>query len=79
VTIKMILSQLAREDSELLSYAMETGLTNQFVEYRPGRWVGVNIIPELMPHLVVEKTAGIYAAGAILRGDAVAIFHGATG
>lgn len=75
MSIKVILSQLSRQDSELLSYAMETSLTNQFVEYRPGRWVGVNILPDLMPHLVVEKTAGHYSSGTIDRGD-VAICNG---
>lgn len=67
MSIKVILSQLSRDDSELLSYAMETCLTNQFVEYRPNRWVGVNILPDLMPHLVVEQTAGMYSAGTIVR------------
>ena len=67
MSIKAILSQLSRDDSELLSYAMETRLTNQFVEYRPNRWVGVNILPNLMPHLVVEQTAGMYSAGTIVR------------
>jgi hypothetical protein len=65
MTIKILLRFLSDDDRELLSYAFEHGLTNQFVEYRPGRFVGVNIIPELMPNLVIEQTAGAYSAGAI--------------
>lgn len=67
MSIKSILRLLSHEDGELLSYALESGLTNQFVEYQPGRFVGVNILPELMPNLVIDQTAGLFSAGTIHR------------
>lgn len=76
MSIRSILAMLPQQDYELLTYAHEEGLTNQYVEYRPGRFVGVNVLPELMPHLVVEKTAGAYSAGSVLKPEAVAIFNG---
>jgi hypothetical protein len=63
VTIRRILGGLRPADRALLDYALEAGLTNWTVRYRPGRWVGVNILPDTMPHLVVEQTAGAFAAG----------------
>ena len=66
MTIREILKSLPPADAELLRYGVEAGLTNQLVEYAPGRFVGVNIIPESMPHLVVEQTANAYAEGRIL-------------
>jgi hypothetical protein len=67
MTIKGLLTVITPEDYELLTYALEQGLDNTFIEYRPGKFVGVNIIPELMPHLIIEQTAGHYSAGKIER------------
>lgn len=63
MTIKQILQRLSPANLELLEYAREQGITNMLVTYAPGRWVGVNILPEVMPRLRVEQTAGIYAEG----------------
>jgi hypothetical protein len=64
--IKHILERLNSQDALLLRYAMEQGLTNQYVQYRRGFFVGVNIIPELMPNLYITETAGVYSAGEIV-------------
>lgn len=62
--IKDILNQLSQSDRELLKYAFEQGLTNQFVIYEPGRFVGVNVDPEFKA-LQIEQTAGRYSEGTV--------------
>lgn len=75
MTIREILSQLRPEDQELLRYAREAGLDNQIVEYVPGRFIGVNILADFMPQLVIEQNAGPFFEGAILKLGAVETFH----
>lgn len=75
MTIREVLSQLRLEDLELLRYAREAGLDNQFVEYQPGRFVGVNILADFMPQLAIEQNAGPFSEGVILPPEAVETFH----
>lgn len=65
LSIKEILKQLAQSDQDLLTYAFEQGLSNQFVIYEPGRFVGVNIDPDFKD-LAIEQTAGRYSEGTIV-------------
>lgn len=66
-SIKSILSMLNPEQKEQLRYAFEQCLINQFVEYAPGRFVGVNI--QNLPHLHIEQVAGLYSSGSISQGQ----------
>lgn len=62
-SIKSILAMLHPEHKKHLDYAFEHGLPNQYVEYSPGHFVGVNI--QNLPNFNIEQTAGFYASGTI--------------
>lgn len=66
-TIKQILASLSKEDYEQLMTAFEDELTNQYVVYTQGRFVGVNI-QENCPFGIVEQRAGYFSEG-ILRAE----------
>lgn len=65
VSIKEILKRLAPSDRDLLKYGFENGLSNQFVIYEPGRFVGVNIDPDFKD-LEIEQVAGRYSEGRVV-------------
>lgn len=67
MTISSILARLDKTKRTQIDYAFEEGLINQYVEYEPGRFIGVNI--QHLPHLLVEQIAGCYAEGSILQGQ----------
>lgn len=58
---------LGPEDKAKLDYAFENELSNQWVEYSPGRFIGVNI--NGLQNLIVEQTAGLYAEGILMQGQ----------
>ena len=64
MTISDILKQLPKEDRTLLNYAFEHGLS-QYVEYTPGKFVGVNIAKENFKNLTHETVAGNWSKGEI--------------
>lgn len=66
-SIKTILSTLEQKKKDQIQYAFEQGLVNQYVEYEPGRFIGVNI--QNLPNLIIEQTAGSYSAGSIVQGQ----------
>jgi hypothetical protein len=71
-SIKEILSLLSASDLATLRYAFEHEISNTFVVYEPGRFVGVHIRDSLRT-LQIEQRAGLYAAGilrAVTNGDA---------
>lgn len=62
-SIKQILMLLSEADRATLRYAFENELTNQYVVWKPGRFIGVRIS---LPSLIVEQEAGLYAEGSLL-------------
>ena len=66
-SIKSIISMLTIEQKQQLHYAFEQSLMNQFIEYAPGKFVGVNI--KNLPHLHIEQVAGLYSSGTISQGQ----------
>ena len=66
-SIRTILAMLEPTKKSQLQYAFEEGLVNQYVEYEPGRFIGVNI--QSLPNLNIEQTAGSYSAGVIIQGQ----------
>jgi hypothetical protein len=62
VTIKETLNKLSESQKRQLSYAFENEFT-QFVEYEPGKFVGVNV--NHLKHLQVESSAGAWSTGSI--------------
>lgn len=66
-SIRAILAMLDVKKREQLQYAFEEGLTNQYVEYAPGRFIGVNV--SNMPNLQIEQTVGAWSSGVILQGQ----------
>lgn len=72
-SIKEILSDLPDSDKERLYYAFEQALNNEYVEYMKGRFIGVNIDPN-MSNLVIDQVAGAYSEGRIV--NAYRVFNG---
>lgn len=66
-SIKALLARLDPKKKEQLTYAFEEGLTNQYVEYEPGRFIGVNI--DGLHNLNIEQEAGVWSSGTILQGQ----------
>lgn len=71
MNIKQILASLTQAQRTQIDYAFENGLINQFIEYAPGRFIGVNI--QNLSNLQIEQTAGLYSAGTILQGQAYVV------
>lgn len=62
-SLRSILAMLPKNDRQYLQVAFDNEIPNKWVEYEPGRFIGVNITD--LSILVVEETAGYYAAGSI--------------
>lgn len=63
-TIKTILNSLEQVDRDALMAAFEEGVTH-FVEYRTGRFIGVNT--DAVPSLECLQQAGSWREGTIMR------------
>jgi hypothetical protein len=59
-SIDRIVNSLPNSDQVALRYAFEMGVPDTYVEYEPGRFVGVNITKT---DLHIEQKAGLWAEG----------------
>lgn len=62
--LKDILQSLPQAHREQLMYAFENSISNQYVEYRPGKFIGVNIEGKLFQ---IEQRAGVWSSGTLVR------------
>jgi hypothetical protein len=65
-SIKQVLMLLTEADRATLRYAFENELTNQYVVWTKGRFIGVRIS---LASLRVEQEAGLYAEGSLISGS----------
>lgn len=67
IDIDEIVKGLKTSDREMLMTAMESGYTDKYVEWTPGRFVGVNIT---QPGFNIEHQAGYLVEG-LLTGHTI--------
>lgn len=67
-----VIERLNSKQKAVLDYAHEHDIA-QFIEYEPGRFVGVDA--ERISYLHIEKTDGRWSIGTIHRSDGVAVLH----
>jgi hypothetical protein len=60
ININEIVKGLKSADREMLMAALESGYTDRYVEWTPGRFVGVNIT---QPGFNIEHSAGFWVEG----------------
>lgn len=60
IDINEIFRNLRTSDREMLMAALESGYTDRYVEWTPGRFVGVNIT---QPGFNIEHSAGCWVEG----------------
>jgi hypothetical protein len=60
ININEIFKTLRTCDREMLMAALESGYTDRYIEWTPGRFVGVNIT---QPGFHIEHTAGCWVEG----------------
>jgi hypothetical protein len=62
ININEIFKQLRTSDRQMLMTAMEFGYTDRYVEWTPGRFLGLNIT---QPGFNIEHSAGCWVEGAL--------------
>lgn len=62
ISIKELLGLLNKNEQATLYYAYQHGIS-QFVEYTPGRFIGVHA--ERIPRLHIEQVRGQWSSGSI--------------
>jgi hypothetical protein len=62
LTIDQIVHHLCFRDKQFLRAAFRAEIQNQFIEYEPGKFIGVYINH---PHLHIEQKAGFWSAGTL--------------
>ena len=65
-SIKEILSSLSKNDARHIQYAFNNNISNTYIEYTPGRFIGVHIRDSLTS-VQIEQRAGYYSEGSIVR------------
>jgi hypothetical protein len=68
MSIRTVLAGLRPQDRDKLNYAFENGLTNQFVVFAPGRFIGVNMLDTLRS-VRIEQTEGHWSIGTLTNGE----------
>ncbi len=67
MTIDEIFRRLSKSDQKMLKTAFTDELQDVYVEYEPGRFLGVNIQHE---HCCIEQEAGLWSEG-VLTGHTI--------